>query len=333
MPRPDEALRTEPNAANAALLLGIDIGGTKIAGGLIDAQTGKLISHQRVPTLAQNGGPVVLQRALDLAQTLIDKERMRTGRIPQAVGIGAGGQINAQTGVVLSATDLLPGWAGTHLAGAFSERFNLPAVADNDVHALAVGEQIWGAGRGLQNLVYIALGTGVGGAIISNGKLHRSPTGVSGEIGHLIVDPNGPLTNSGTRGSLEEYASGPALHRLYRELGGEGEEATDGKKEPLACQACADRNSPAGRACTQTGAWLGIALVSLAHLFGPDAFIIGGGLASLGDLLLEPARHVLRKRALPPVKETPVVTAALGPNASVIGAAALALPHVSLEGV
>lgn len=315
---------TDTTEVRPAFLLGIDIGGTKIAGGLVNARTGQLLLSHRVPTLAQEGGPAVLSRALDLAQRLVDEGRERHGVVPYAVGVGAGGQINAQTGVVLSATSLLPGWAGTHLADAFSDRFGLPARADNDVNALAVGEQTWGAGRGLPNLVYLALGTGVGGAIISGGRLHHSHTGVSGEIGHLIIDPNGPLTTSGTRGSLEEYASGPAFYAAFLILG--GKPASDGERLRFADLARENPDGPAARACVQTGEMLGIALVSLAHLFGPDKFIIGGGLASLGALLLEPARRVLRERALPPVKETPVVTAALGPDASVIGAAALTLP-------
>ena len=309
------------------MLLGVDIGGTKIAAGLV-SETGELLFYERVPTHAQGGGPAVLARALHLAQSIAAQAQAQGLPSPRAVGIGAGGQIN-ETGEVVSATELLPGWAGTKLAEAFADALGIPACADNDVHALAAGEQKWGAGHGLQNLVYIALGTGVGGAILSSGKLHRSRTGVSGEIGHLILDPSGPLTNSGTRGCLEEYASGQALRRLFVSLGGEtGDEEGDDENRPVpfADLIRQNPNGPAAHAVQQTGEMLGIALVSLAHLFGPEKFIIGGGVAGLGDLLLDPARRVLRERALAPVKNTPVVPAALGANASVIGAAALALP-------
>ena len=302
------------------MLLGVDIGGTKIAAGIV-SETGDLLLFERVSTNAHEGGPTVLARALRLAESVLAQGETQGIERPRAVGIGAGGQIN-ERGVVVSATDILPGWAGTRLADAFCETLDLFACADNDVHALAMGEQKWGAGKGGQNLVYLALGTGVGGAIISGGKLHRSQTGVSGEIGHLIIDPNGPLTNSGTRGCLEEYASGPALLRRFVQLGGT---VTGENPPPYAHLARQDVNGPAARAVQETGEMLGIALVSLAHLFGPEKFIIGGGVAALGELLFEPARRILQECALAPVKNTPVVVASLGPNASVIGAAALAL--------
>jgi glucokinase len=303
-------------------ILGIDIGGTKIAGGLVDAATGAVLLHDRTPTLAAEGGAAVLARAVGLAQALAAEAAARGLTAPEAVGIGAGGQIDARTGVVLSATDILPGWAGTRLAEAFAGALGIPAAADNDVNALAVGECRFGAGRGFDNLVYLALGTGVGGAIISNGRLHYSRTGVSGELGHLILVPDGLPCSCGGRGCLEQYASGPALLRQYRALGGA---AIEGDGTPLSALAERDPDGPAARAIALVGDLLGVGLVSLANVFGPDRIIIGGGLARLGDRLLDPARRVLAARALPAVRQTPVVTAALGPDASVVGAASLAL--------
>jgi glucokinase len=303
-------------------VLGIDIGGTKIAGGLVDAVTGAVVLQDRTPTLAAEGSAAVLARAIGLAQRLAVDAEARGLPAPEAVGIGAGGQIDARTGTVLSATDILPGWAGTRLAEAFAGALGVPAAADNDVNALAVGECRFGAGRGFDNLVYLALGTGVGGAIISNGRLHYSRTGVSGELGHLILVPDGLACSCGGRGCLEQYASGPALLRQYRALGGA---AIEGDGTPLSALAERDPDGPAARAIALVGEMLGVGLVSLANIFGPDRIIIGGGLARLGDRLLDPARRVLAARALPAVRQTPVVSAALGPDASIVGAASLTL--------
>ena len=310
---------------DAQTLIGIDIGGTKIAGGLVDAQTGAMLLSDRVPTGAAEGGAAILLRAIALALRLRETAKTNGLPAPVAVGIGAGGQINARTGEVLSATALLPGWAGVRLAPAFADALQIPARADNDVNALAAGEMRWGAGQGLENVVFLSLGTGVGGAIVAGGRLYQSARGVSGEMGHLIINPTGPACTCGGHGCLEQYVSGPALLRLYNSLG--GPPLPDGT--PLAALARQDSESAAARAIHLTGELMGIGLVSLANIFGPDAIIIGGGLAGLGDLLLAPARHVLATRALPAVRDTPLRLATLGADAAVVGAASLALPALA----
>ena len=159
------------NAVNN--FLGIDIGGTKIAGAVVTAE-GRVLRRLDVPTPALEGGPRVLEAALTLARTL------RTGETLAAVGIGAGGQIDAARGVVLSATGLLPGWAGTDIKRAFENGLRLPALVDNDVNALAVGEWRFGAARGLSTVVFLAIGTGLGGALLWNGQVHHGAHGSGG---------------------------------------------------------------------------------------------------------------------------------------------------------
>jgi glucokinase len=304
-----------------AVLLGIDIGGTKIAGGLVDAATGGVLLGDRVPTGAAEGGPAVLARALDLARGLLARGAEAGLAPPAGVGVGAGGQIDPAAGEVVAATEVLPGWAGTPLRAAFADALRLPAAVDNDVNALAAGEMRWGAGRGLSNVVFLALGTGVGGALVLDGRLHHGARGAGGEPGHLILVPDGLPCTCGGRGCLEQYTSGPALWRHYQALGGE----PDRDETALAARARQDPDGPAARAVAWTGNLLGVGLVSLANLFGPERILIGGGLAALGDLLLDPARRVLRDRALPGVRDCPVVPAALGPDAGIAGAAAVAL--------
>jgi glucokinase len=307
-------------------VLGIDIGGTKIAGGLIDATTGRVLHQSRVPTGALDGGVAVLVRSVGLACQVVAEGAARGLPAPLAVGVGAGGQIDPETGVVVSATDLLPGWAGTRLRDAFEQGLSLPASVDNDVNALAIGECRFGAGLGYHDLLYLALGTGVGGAIFSNARLHHGVNGGGGELGHLLLDPNGPLCSCGAHGCLEAYASGGALAAAYRAAGGDQNREGPGITEQARTE---EGNGPATTAIRQVGEKLGLGLVSLANLFAPERIIIGGGMSELGDLLLDPARAVLAERALPAVRHTPVVLAGLGADASLVGAASLALTTFS----
>ncbi len=295
-----------------SLSLGIDIGGTKIAAGLV-TQEGRVVQTDRRPT-PLTGGAAILDAALSLAQTLMEA----AWEPVTAIGIGTGGQVDAERGVIVSATGLLPGWAGTPVKDAFERAFGLPCSVDNDVNALAAGEARFGAGRGLETVVYLALGTGVGGALLLGGRIHHGATWSGGEFGHLLLttDPSAP------RKTLEDWASGPGLVQTYRELTGDGGEVTG---EAVGEEAARDPEGPAARAVTRTGECLGFGLASLANALDPDLIVIGGGLLAVGDALLDPARRVLRQYALPGPARCPVVPAALGAEAAVIGAASLAM--------
>ena len=288
--------------------LGIDIGGTKIAAGLVSAG-GQVLQKSRCLT-PLTGGTAILDAALALAQ------EYRSEPIA-AVGIGTGGQVNADLGVIASATDLLPGWAGTNVRAAFEAAFGVPCFVGNDVNALAVGENRFGAGRNRRTVAYLALGTGVGGALLLDGKLHHGAHWTGAEFGHLLL-----TMGSSPRRTLEDYASGPGLVQTYRELCGFHGEISG---EAIAEEAGCDPESLSAQAVARTGEYLGYGLVSLANILDPDLFVIGGGLSALGDLLLEPARRVLLSQALPGPARCPVAVAALGPDASLVGAAALAM--------
>lgn len=299
--------------------LGIDIGGTKIAGAIVSAQG---IARRRadIPTPAQDGGPSILAAALALARRLCADASIK------AVGIGAGGQIDPVHGIVLSATDLLPGWAGIALKSAFIEALGVPAFADNDVNALAMGEARFGAAQGLSTVVFLAVGTGLGGALLIDGKLHRGAHGGGGEFGHLLLSMESDARRDagGHVGTWEAYVSGPGLAQTYREIVGEHAPPLTGHEIERAARDTPD--GPAARAIARTGEYFGYGLVSLANSLDPDLIVVGGGLAALGDALLGPARAVLRARALPHAAHCPVVVASLGANANVVGAATLAMP-------
>ncbi len=291
------------------MYLGIDIGGTKIACGLV-TESGEVLRQTRCRT-PLSGGTAILDAALRLANHY-------RGEPLQAIGVGTGGQVNADAGVIASATSLLPGWAGTEVKAAFETAFGLPCRVDNDVNALAAGESRFGAGKNLNTVAYLALGTGVGGALLLSGRLHHGAHWAGAEFGHLLLDFN----QAAPRRSLEDFASGPGLVRTYREISGFGGEIIG---EEIAVEAQREPQSLAAQAVTRTGEYLGWGLVSLANVLDPDLFVIGGGVSALGDLLLEPARRVLAAHALAGPARCSVVPAALGLDASLIGAAALAM--------
>ena len=292
-----------------SVYLGIDIGGTKIAAGLV-TESGNVLRQSRVPT-PLSGGTAILDAALALARDYQSEPIA-------AIGVGTGGQVNADLGTIVSATSLLPGWAGTDVRSAFEAAFGIPCFVGNDVNALAVGESRFGAGQNLATVVYLALGTGVGGALLLNGRLHHGTHWAGAEFGHLGLT----LGDTGPRQTLEDFASGPGLVQTYTELSGFVGEMTG---ETIAEEARCDPESLSALAVTRTGEYLGYGLVSLANILDPDLIVIGGGLSALGDSLLEPAQRILAKHALPGPAHCPVVLAALGADASLVGAAALAM--------
>jgi glucokinase len=295
-----------------SLWLGIDIGGTKIAGGLVTGE-GRVILSGRCPT-PLTGGAAILACVKDLGREL----QVAAPEPVVGIGIGTGGQVDTERGVIVAASDLLPGWAGTAVADAVRAAFGIPCAVDNDVNALAVGEAKFGAGRGLETVVYLALGTGVGGALLLNGRLHHGATWTGGEFGHLLLTTD----EAASRKTLEDFASGSGLVQTYRDLTGYRGDLTG---EVLAAEAVSDPHGPAAQAITLTGEHLGFGLASLANALDPDLIVIGGGLAALGDALLDPARRILHTYGLPGPSQCPVVPAALGAEAAVIGAACLAM--------
>ena len=295
-----------------SLYLGVDIGGTKIACGLV-SDSGTVLRQARCPT-PLSGGTAILDAALHLASELCTQPIT-------AIGIGTGGQVNADLGVVVSATSLLPGWAGTNVKAAFETAVGIPCFVDNDVNALAVGESRFGAGQNLSPVVYLALGTGVGGALVLNGRLHHGAHWTGAEFGHLLL-----AIGDAPRLTLEEFASAPGLIQTYRAISGFKGEITG---EAIAEEAHHNPKSQAALAVAQTGEYLGYGLASLANILDPDLIVIGGGLAALGERLLQPARRILARHTLPGPAQCPVVSAALGPDASLIGAASLAMGQTS----
>jgi glucokinase len=302
--------------------IGIDIGGTKIAGGIVTTE-GVLVARQERSTPIRGGGPSILTEAIEIARALINSSR---GEI-RAIGIGAAGQIDTTTGHVYSATDIIPQWQGIAITEGFNNTLGLPSAVDNDVNVLALAESRFGAARQISKgtVVFLALGTGVGGAVLVDGAILHGSHWCGGELGHILLtmDPDARRDLGGAQGTLEAYCSGSGMVQTWLEMTGGTDTSATG--HDVVNDAIANPGGPGSRAIAKTGEYLGFGLVSLANALDPEIIIIGGGVSDLGEALLEPARKVLRERALPGPATCPVVTAQLGSNAAIVGAASLVM--------
>jgi glucokinase len=319
--------RVPPPAGVGPQAVGIDIGGTKIAAGVV-TEDGTILDRTRVPTPPDD-------EAATLAALLSVVDELR-GRNPgvEAIGLGAAGLVEWPGGHARWAPHNTYG--RLELRRLLHERTGLPTTVDNDANAAAWAEARFGAGAGGGDLVLVTVGTGVGGGLVLDGRLYHGEHGFAGELGHLIVDPDGDLCACGNHGCLEAMASGSTLGRLGQEAAAADPE---GRLAALAAEAgglvtgevvfaAATEGDKAALALFERiGHWLGVGIASLVTIFDPDLVVVGGGVAATGELLLAPARasferyvHARTHRDLPPVVPT-----RLGPDAGLVGAATLAL--------
>ena len=310
-----------------ALTIGIDVGGTKIAGGVVD-ESGQILATARRESPATNADAIE-QAVEDLVVEL------RSNHEIAAVGVGAAGFVDAHRATVLFAPNLA--WRDEPLKRDLESRIGLPVVIENDANAAAWGEFTFGAGEDVDDFLLVTVGTGVGGGVVLNGRLHRGAFGVAGEIGHLRVVPGGLICGCGNRGCWEQYASGTALVREAREQASKGSliarsllDLVDGDVEaidgPLITKAAKNGDAFAIEQLQVLGRWLGEGIASLTAVLDPAVVVIGGGVSAAGDLLLDPVRthftENLTGRNYRPALE--VRAARLGNQAGLIGAADLA---------
>jgi glucokinase len=305
----------------------VDIGGTKVAAGVVD-EHGTIIATTHRDTPADDVSRIenAIVAAVGELTSRYDVE---------AVGIGAAGFIDAQRSTVMFAPNLA--WRDEPLQASLARQLGLPVVVENDANAAAWAEVRFGAGRGASHVVTVTVGTGIGGGIVVNGQLLRGQFGAAAEIGHVIVVPEGRRCGCGLRGCWEQYASGRALvreaHELARACPGMAEELlglADGRTENITgemiTQAAAAGDVAALRCFEVVGTWLGRGLSGLAAILDPGLFIIGGGVSAAGDVLRAPASTAfaasLTGREYRPVAELRI--AELGPQAGLVGAADLA---------
>ena len=315
-----------------SIVAGIDLGGTKIRVGLVSTE-GKVMLAETWPTPGEQGPDAVIRCIAEGVQDLLQRILMSRANV-RAVGIGGPGPINDKTGIV-SVMPNLPGWEQFPLRSRLEERLGLPVRVGNDGNLGALGEHRFGAGVGSSDMVYVALGTGVGGGIIVNNQLLSGATGAAGEIGHIILDPEGPVCNCGNRGCLEAYSSGRGLERRAEEVLRSGratlmaeyasEEAVTINTRII--ERAAREGDPAARELlAQAARYLGFGVLSLVHIFNPEMVVFGGGLVALSDLLVEPAIVLVRKLAFDQHQQgLRFAYAGLGDDVVVLGAAALAM--------
>lgn len=310
------------------VVLALDIGGTKIAAGLVDANGRCLVEH-KVATPASEGVDAIIAACVALTQRL--ERTLPQGRRPIALGVGSGGQFEWPTGRVLSATSLLPGWEGLSLAKRLEEATGLPTIVDNDVHAAALGEAWLGAGQGVLDFVCVFIGTGVGGAIVSNGHLLRGAVGAAGELGHLLLVPGGRRCSCGRQGCLEAYVSGPALLLQYNErVQAHTETETRSPTTVSELVALAKAGDAAAQQVLATAhQYLGSALASIANILNPSRILLGGGVIEAGAFRTKELATTIRREALGAARHVEVICAKLGTRAGLLGAARLAWDYVA----
>jgi glucokinase len=311
-------------------ILGIDIGGTKLAVGVATAE-GRLLSEARRPSGAADGPDAVIGRVVDLARTAVADAGLTMAEIDR-IGIGCGGPLDPWRGVVLNALNN-PGWIDIPLTDRIGEALGRPAFLDNDANAAALGEHRFGAGRGIANLVYLTVSTGVGGGVVADGRLLRGENGNAAELGHLTVDAHGRRCHCGSIGCLEAYASGTNIAARAREALAATDEPSrlrevDGASLTAAdvSAAAASGDPLAARIWGETMTLLGAGIASMIHAFNPALVVLGGGVTGAGDLLFAPVRRVVHERTMPWLHEVArIVPAELGDRTGILGAVAVAL--------
>ncbi len=316
------------------LAAGVDLGGTKIYS-LVATEEGRVLGEDRRPTEAWEGRDAVIARVVASLRRALEQAGVGTDGIV-GVGISSPGPCDPVRGVVSNAPNL-PGWHEVPLARIVSEALGVPAVLENDAAAACYGEYRFGAGRGLRHILYVTLGTGIGGGIIIDGRLYGGASGAAGEVGHLIIDDEGPACSCGSRGCLEALSSGPAIAREGAAAVGAGRSPLlaelAGEEQPTAelVHKAALEGDPASREIIErAGYYLGLGLTGLLNCFNPQALILGGGLINLGDLYLGPAVRTARERAFDQiVADVTITTAELGEPAGALGAAALVMENAA----
>jgi len=293
------------------MTIGLDIGGSKINGILLD-QKKEVINKKKIEVASNKNKEKILAQIFNCIKVLLPEENLVEG-----VGVGVPGPINLKQQRVLNPPNLT-GLKNSYLSREIENKFKIETVLDNDTSCFSLAESVLGAGKGKRVVIGITLGTGVGGGIIINNKIFQGSDDSAGEIGHMIIEKDGRKCSCGNKGCLEAYASGSGIVKTANQLGIK-------TNQPEQILKLAEQGDKQGLEVYKiTGEYLGIALANLVNLINPDMIIIGGGIASAGNLLLDPAIEVMQKNILSPLaKNTEVVPAELGEDAGAIGAGLL----------
>ncbi|HLZ81031.1 MAG TPA: ROK family protein [Ktedonobacteraceae bacterium] len=315
--------------------LGIDLGGTKTLAAVVDITSGEVIASARKRTHAEKGQGFVAQRTIELTQAAIDAANLPQSTPIVALGVGAAGQIDRKTGVVVDAPNL--GVKDMHLADILNKQFSKPVRVGNDVEVAALGEYLYGSGKGFTNFVCLFVGTGIGSGIVQNGRLYTGLSGTAGEVGHMIIQAGGRICGCGCRGCLEAYASRTAITKaimadihhgrpslLADDAALQLKEGEAIIRSGLLAHAIEQKDALVTEIVTEAADYLGYGLASIMNFYNPEAIVLGGGVIEAIDLLFERAVNRARNTALSaPAQKTKILRAKLGDFSGVVGAACL----------
>lgn len=314
------------------LLCGIDLGGTKINTGIANNK-GEIISNIIIDTKAEEGQDAVIDRMIKSVYTVLERAGLKIEDLA-GIGIGVPGLIDSWEGLVIEAANL-PGWNNVPIVDIFSKEFDINIRLENDANAAAIGEYLFGSGKGIENFIYLTVSTGIGGGAIIDGKLYSGSNSNASEIGHSVIDFNGPKCNCGNYGCFETFASGTALARFAQNRMDAGEAtliselAGNGKvKAEHVFEAGEKGDKVALELIDKEAFYIGIGLVNILAFYNPERIAIGGGVSSQWDILKDRVNKVIEERALKPnAKVCGVVKATLGKNVGLLGAAGLVMEH------
>jgi glucokinase-like ROK family protein len=318
------------------LVAGVDIGATSIDIGLTDF-AGKILARCSQAASVREGPRPILSLVSEKIERLIAEHGLPASRL-YGIGIGVPGPVDSGEGVVVS-PPIMPGWDGFPIVHSIQERFpSARVVVDNDVNVMALGEMSAGIARGVKNLIFVKIGTGIGSGIVCKGQIYRGSNGCAGDIGHICVQKDGPICPCGNRGCLEALAAGPAIGErgVRAALEGRGPillkyyQSNDGWLSAENVGKAAREGDPAAiEIIREGGQVIGDVLASLVNFFNPSMIVIGGGVAGIGNLLLSSIRQAVLNRSLPlSTRDLRIVFSETGSDAGVIGAVNLALDKV-----
>jgi glucokinase len=304
------------------IIIALDIGGTQIRGAAFRRGSIDPIKQQKTNT---RGDGEVFERICDLIQAIWPEHES-----VQTIVIALPGPLNPETGVIYSAPNI-PSWHSFPIGPELEKRFGVPVKIGNDANLAALGEWHFGAGQGHHHVLYITISTGIGGGVINDGRLLLGTRGLAAEIGHITVDPSGPICSCGQYGHLESFASGPAIARYTREQIAAGVKSSLADKADLTArdisEAAGQGDELAIQALARAGTFLGKALASYLHMFNPSIVILGGGVSFSGKFLMDPIKESLVKHVMDQsyLADLVIAHAALGDNAGLMGALTLGL--------
>ncbi len=317
--------------SNQTVYVGIDIGGTNIKYGLVDPK-GKVLFREQRPTMADKGADPLMHLVANLSEGLLYHAAEEDYDV-RWLGVGTPGAVEAKTGKVIGVSPNISGWKGMEIGQILKDRLNLPVLVDNDVNAMALAESKFGAAIGYKSVLCVAVGTGVGGGIILDGRLWRGATHSAGEIGHITINPNGPPCKCGAKGCVEAYCNSQAIIRrasdkLINGLTPVFEEVLEGPLSTLTIKklfaAARKGDSIAIEVIQESADYLAIGIANAVNILNPEIVVIGGGVADGGSGFVEAVAAEVRKKTVGPSgTELRITKATLGNDAGFIGASIL----------